>query len=314
MSPLRTHAPVIEELWALLSSYRRGIRTATEARLRSVAETPSDERLLELLSEPFDSVDDAAERLANAAAHLRDRNDRRSVFLTVYSTMTEAVRAGIDSATFEDSEWVRAYLVTFAEHYRRALLAFERREFGAVPRPWRIAFAASLRGETLVTQDALLGINAHINYDLTYALDEVAIDPNREAKRADHDRINDVLERLTDVVQETLASVYGAEGISELDAALGEFDERLSLSGLAGSRHFAWRNAVLLADWPSWLAPRYVDWRTRTVATGVASAILTPSIDATVAERLRDLESEGTTLASFDTAFRRRARASVGVL
>ena len=312
--PPKTYLPSADELWAILSAYRRGVRADTERLLEGVAETAPDERLLELLSEPFDSVADTAERLSALATHLRERGDRRSVFLTVYSTMTEAVRAGIDSEAFADPAWVRAYLVTFADHYRRALLAFERRAFEAVPLPWQVAFAASLRGETLVTQDALLGINAHINYDLSYALDEVAIDPNRERKRADHDRINDVLEQLTDVVQETLASVYGAEGISEFDAAFGGLDERLSLVGLAGSRRFAWRNAVLLADAPPWVGTRYVDWRTRTVAFGVASVVLTPGVDTDTMERLRTIEAEGPMLASFGAEFRRRADDGVALL
>lgn len=304
MGPLRTATLNFGELRAIVTGYRRGIRTDAEALTRELADTAPDEELLAILSEPFDSVEDTADRLKRTETHLREQADLRSVFLTVYTTMTDTVQSGIESGRFDDPAWVREYLVTFAEYYRRAFLAFERRDFESVPPPWRIAFAESVQGETLVTQDALLGINAHINYDLSYALDEVSIDPNRERKRADHDRINDVLERLTDVVQETLVSVYDAIGVAEIDALLGDFDERISLLGLERSRRFAWRNAVLLADGPSWLAPRYVDWRTRTVSVGAAYVVLGPQFDPEIRTRIRE-QTDGVSMTRFNEAFER---------
>ncbi|MFW5917995.1 MAG: DUF5995 family protein, partial [Haloferacaceae archaeon] len=171
--------------------------------------------------------------------------------------------------------------------------------------PWQIGFASSLRGETLVAQDALLGINAHINYDLTYALREVSIDPDRDAKRADHDRINEVLEQLTDVVQTVLVSVYAAAGVAEADAALGRLDERLTLVGLERSRTFAWRNAVLLTDLPWRPVERYVDWRVRSVSTGAAYLVLGPPLDELTHERLRSIEADVDIASTFHEQFRR---------
>ena len=271
-----------------------------------VTTTRENEEVLEVLAEPFTSVGDTHDRLARTEQSFREHDDRRSVFLTVYTRMTAAVRSGIRSGRFANEEWAREYLVAFANYYRRALLAFERRDFEAVPAPWRIGFTASVRGDTLIAQDALSGINAHINYDLTYTLDDVGIDPDRDAKRADHDQINEILKRLVDTVQDVLVDVYAAVGVSRIDDLLGRIDEQLAFLGLTRSRQFAWRNAVLLADLPWQPIERYVDWRARTVATGIAQFILAPGTSAVVYDRLRSAEADHRTIAAFHEAFGER--------
>jgi hypothetical protein len=190
-----------------------------------------DEDLVAAASGPYDSVDDAAERLRRLEALLTERGDRRAVFLTVYTRMTARIRARIDRGGFRDPDWLRAYTTAFANYYRRAFLAFERGDLGAVPDPWRIAFGTALAGDALVMQDAFLGSNAHINYDLALTLRDVGIDPDRSGKRADHRAVNEVLARLVDIQQDVLAEMY-ASGIADIDVALGRVDERLSLLGL----------------------------------------------------------------------------------
>ena len=298
MISFRTVLPAPIELRAIASKYRYHHHETTTG-IRELSTSPSDKRLLEILNDPFRSVDDTATRLGQAESYLRSHHDRRSVFLTVYTTMTANVQAGIQSEFFADPDWVREYVVTFAEYYRRAAVAFERRDFESVPRSWQLAFAASIRGETLVAQDALLGINAHINYDLTYTLTELPIDPDRETKRADHVRINEILGRLVDVVQDTLVAVYAALGVSELDELLGSFDEQLAMFGFRQSRQLAWRNAALCTDVPSKLIQRYVGWRAQTVANGAAYVLLNSSGETGLLQRLREEEVRGRPLETF---------------
>jgi hypothetical protein len=303
MTPFRDGLPTIPELRAIIAGYRGRSRAAIRTTTRQLATVDADDRLLEILATPFSSVEDTHDRLVETETYLRERDDRRAVFLTVYAEMTAAVQQGIESGSFVDPDWAREYLITFAEYYRRALVAFERRDFEAVPDPWLLGFGASVRGETLIAQDALLGINAHINYDLTYTLEDVSLDPDREAKRTDHLRINDILQRLVDVVQETLVAVYSALGVSEIDDLLGPIDERLAVLGLERSRQFAWRNAVLLVD-HSWdPVARYVDWRVRTVSTGAAQLLLSLQLDATTRRQLRTLEADQAAIAIFHEEF-----------
>lgn len=288
---IRSRIPSASELRATALAARWRVRSdGLVRRARERASAP-DETLLDLVADPFESVDDAATRLRAAERHLRGRSDRRSVFLTVYAEMTAAVAAGLDAGQFEDPDWVRTYTVAFANRYRRALVDFEQGD--DLPGPWAIGFGASTNGATVLLQDALLGINAHINYDLPYTLRDVAIDPDRPAKRRDHRRVNDVLRQLIDVVQRSLAAVYGAEGYRALDRGLGDLDEQLTIVGLREARELAWLNAARLVDarW-TWVR-RLVRWRIRLVATGAAAFILAPSADPRALRRLQDLEREG---------------------
>jgi hypothetical protein len=303
MIPIRATVPSAEEARALFAGTRRTVDVEADAVAADLADEGPDPALLDIVSTPFASVADVDERLARTESYLRERGDRRAVFLTVYSRMTATVRDAIDDGAFIDSEWAASYLVAFAERYRRALAAFERRAFASLPRPWLIAFVAAARGETLVAQDALLGINAHITYDLTYALGDVGIDPDRDAKRADHDRINAILARLVQTAQDALVEAYAAVGIAGIDRLLDPLDDRLALLGLKGVREFAWGNAVLRADLPAWAGEPYVDWRTETVATGAAAVVLAPDVDIDIdAERAAEADAAG----AFHETIRRR--------
>lgn len=120
---------------------------------------------------------------------------RRRVFLSTYQRTTAAVGAALAEARFEDPAWVERWDVVFAELYLHAHDADL--AGGAVPRPWRLAFQAPAELPDL--RHVLLGINAHVNYDLPQALlgvisvadfeDPVLMD----RRRRDHERIDGVL-------------------------------------------------------------------------------------------------------------------------
>lgn len=116
-------------------------------------------------------------------------------FLGTYRRTTLAVGKAVDAGGFEDPEWVERWDVVFAELYVEALDAHL--SGGAPSRPWRLAFDADPRLPPL--RHVLLGINAHVNYDLPQALlavisDDDFTDPSLMASRhRDHERIDGVL-------------------------------------------------------------------------------------------------------------------------
>jgi len=266
-------------------AFRRGVRTTPGETYAGRA----DPDLLALVADPYADVADARERLRALERTLYERDDGRAAFLTVYTRVTEAVEHGVADARFADPDWVARYLVAFADHYRRAFEAFERGTLADVPDPWQVAFDRACSPETLVVQDVLLGINAHVNYDLALALQDVGIDPDRRGKRADHRIINETLASLVDEEQELLAARY-APGLADVDESLGRVDEALSMFTLRQGRRHAWRGAVVLALGPR--AERPVRWLLNTVSLGTASAVLAPGWNETVLERLRALEAE----------------------
>lgn len=267
----------------------RAVANALTATPPSGARGDPNPTLVAALDAPFESVPDVRDRLASLADRLAASGDRRAVFLAVYARMSRRTARALDADHFDDAAWVRRYLVAFAERYRRAALDFER---GArTTSAWRVAFGAAADGRTLVIQDALCGILAHVVYDLAFTLRAVGLSPDRAAKKRDHDRVNDLLAALVDDVQSSLAARFSAEGLADADGLLGDFDERATTVGLREGRAFAWRSGVALVDGGRLrrtLTRRWVD----VVATGAVLSVLTPTGDPRLYRRLAALERD----------------------
>ena len=143
-------------------------------------------------------IDDVIERMTVLAGELRQDGDRRLAFHATYLRTTQAVAAAMRAGAFEDTDWVDRWDVAFAQLYLDALDASRRGD--PVPEPWAVAFAAAAAQPDLPpVRHVLLGMNAHINYDLPQALlavisDAEFADPAVRARReADHRRIDEVL-------------------------------------------------------------------------------------------------------------------------
>ncbi|WP_439028446.1 DUF5995 family protein [Haloarchaeobius sp. DT45] len=269
---------------------RSGWEGLRHARPSTDSHHTGDPDIVALVTDPFTSVADAHDRLLTLERLFVDRDDRRAVFLSIYGRVTELVGAGIDGGEFEDGEWVTRYLVEFANRYRQALLDFETGNLAALSDPWQLAFEAAERGDCLVVQDAMLGINAHINYDLAFALHEAGVSSDRRRKYADHCTVNDILRCLVDEAQDTLAADYDAPGITTVDESMGRLDESLSIRTIREGRDSAWRNAVALDS--RWKARRrFARWITRVTATGAAYLLLSPNTSSRVHGALQQFEA-----------------------
>ncbi|SDN11860.1 hypothetical protein SAMN04487949_3432 [Halogranum gelatinilyticum] len=281
---MRSHGPGStrrKQLRVAVGGVRRG--SSTDPRPRR------DPELLGLVADPYLDVTDAHERLVGLAAAFEEREDRRAVFLNIYARMTAAVAEGIDRGDFADPEWVSAYLVEFANLYRQAVYDYEAGNAELVPEAWQLAFDAAARGDGLVVQDAALGVNAHINYDLALTLAAVGTESGRREKYADHHAVTDVISHLLDETQDALAE-RDAPGLETVDDSLGRLDEWLLVFTIDECRDSAWRTAVALQ---SQFGPRcrLARWLNDVTARGVARLILSSQANETVHERLRGLEA-----------------------
>jgi Family of unknown function (DUF5995) len=150
-----------------------------------------DGRSSEQASTIGEVVDELQQRI-DALSH--DQVHRRT-FIKTYQRTTQAVGEAVDAAFFEDPEWVVRWDIAFAELFIVAHDADQ--AHGPVPRPWRLAFQADPNLPTIV--HLLLGMNAHINYDLPQATLSVIADQDFqdavliEKRRRDHERIDMIL-------------------------------------------------------------------------------------------------------------------------
>lgn len=175
--------------------------------------------------------------------------DARAIFLGCYRLMTLNMLKALQEGEFQDSLWVDQLLHHFANYYFKALQAYEDGD-PATPKAWQVAFEATRQPHLSAIQHLLLGVNAHINYDLVLA--EVDLleaewhllpDVARQQRRADHDHVNEIIGRTIDSVQDTILERREA-WLDVLDQLLGPLDEWLTSRLISAWRDDVWDEAV----------------------------------------------------------------------
>lgn len=109
-----------------------------------------DPELLALVEEPYSTVDEARRRLRELLSAFESRNDRRAVFLSTYTEMTDSVAREVRQERFADPPWVGEYLVAFANLYREVVHDYEIGDLSSLADPWQLAFQAAERNDSLV--------------------------------------------------------------------------------------------------------------------------------------------------------------------
>ncbi|PEN11463.1 hypothetical protein CRI94_15635 [Longibacter salinarum] len=173
--------------------------------------------------------------------------DVRAVFLECYLIMTRNMVAQVHADAFGDARWVHGLLHRFAEYYFDALSAYES-EGMSPPAVWQVAFDCSASGEATAVQHLLLGVNAHINYDLVLTLEDILapewsqLDRGHQAIRyADHCSVNRVIAQSVDAVQDTVLEPR-MQFLEFVDIALGPVDEYLVSRLITSWREDVWRH------------------------------------------------------------------------
>ena len=199
------------------------------------------------MSAAYRSLDEVVTGLSALEKRFRAEHDRRAIFLTLYGVVSAEMRDRVAQRAFEDNEWVHRYAVAFANLYRQAQEAYDAGDMQQVPKAWRLCFDAARAGSGLVLTDMLLGVNAHVNHDLPYALHGISIEPDRQKRYRDHSAVNAVLGAVTERATQQIAGLY-APGIAGLDHVAGDLDEMFSAFSLEVGRESAWESALSLAN------------------------------------------------------------------
>ena len=178
---------------------------------------------------------------------LEAEGDQRRYFHATYQRTTIAVADEIKRGGFGDPGWVERWDVAFADLYLDALeasLAARRPS-----RPWDIAFGAP--ADLPALRHVLLGMNAHINYDLPQALlavitDEQFDDAELIARReSDHRAIDAVLASRVAAEDDELTQISGAGSL--LDRLLRPLNRLGTQRFLREAREKVWANAIVLS-------------------------------------------------------------------
>ena len=174
--------------------------------------------------------------------------DHDSIFALAYLRTTEEYRRTIeDPDFFDDTAFVNHEDVVFARLYFDAFDAWHSGRSADVPGAWAIAFQAAADRSMPAGGNLSLGINAHVQRDLPFALAAIGlVKPDGSSRKPDHDRVNQFLNRVTDDLYAEIARRFDPT-IDDNDLP-GTADDAALFQIIPSWREIAWRNAERLVS------------------------------------------------------------------
>ena len=193
-------------------------------------------------------VDRVIRQMTRRFQPLASSCDHDAIFALTYLRVTEEYRRTIESPTFfDDTPFVNHEDVIFARYYFAAHDAWQAGNTAEVPPAWRVAFDAARDRAVSANGNLLLGINAHVQRDLPFVLYSIGlVRPDGGSRKPDHDRVNQILNRVTDDIIAEVARRFDPT-IDDANAPTA-LDEFVLFQLIVSWRETAWRHAELLAQ------------------------------------------------------------------
>ena len=198
-------------------------------------------------------------------------DDAIGYFPAVYSRVTTQIALSIERGEFADGDRMNVFATEFASRY---LNAWNRK----VPRPrcWQATWDVA-EENLLIVQHLLLGINAHVNFDLPQSVAAVARQSGDLAgAREDFDTVNDLL---SSVSVDVLGDLGRLSRLTSKIATLG--GGRMFNFSLRAARAQAWNAAERLYALDDQQRAAYVAELDRLVSV-LAYLITRPAFPATL--------------------------------
>ena len=178
----------------------------------------------------------------------QQQNDARAIFLHCYLLMTQNMLLAIQQQRFQDNPWVRHLLHRFADYYFDALTQYDQQN--NPPRIWAYTHESAQQAQLHPLQHLLLGVNAHINYDLVLTLHEILgskwlqlTDSQKKERYQDHCLVNTIIAETIDQVQDEVIEKY-APRMDWVDRLMGPLDEHLIALLIRRWRTQVWERAM----------------------------------------------------------------------
>lgn len=164
-------------------------------------------------------------------------------FAALYRLTTVRIVQGIEAGEFEDNARMARMDASFANRYFEAMARILHGE--PTTGPWQVAAEASRDLEVSVFQHLFLGMNAHINLDLSLAAAHTCPGDAIDDFEDDFNKINHVLGSLVNTVQEDLCDLWHPFKVF-LEIS-GPISDWITDIGLHIERHIAWDQAIKVA-------------------------------------------------------------------
>ncbi len=175
-------------------------------------------------------------------AAYRERS-RIGYFAALYHHVAVAFGAAIRAGIFEHNDLIQKLDVIFFNRYLEALGHYLR---GHKPTPpWEVAFAATASAQPTVMQHLLLGMNAHILFDLGIAVAQVCPPAQLPQLEADFVTMNTVLGSLVDDMRRDMKRIW--PGLDLFERALTPDEDGFMGLIVRGGRTLSWEFALAIA-------------------------------------------------------------------
>lgn len=164
-----------------------------------------------------------------------------AVFAYVYRRTTIEIKHAIERNDFEDARGMEMFDVYFANLY--IIAYYNYREKSPLSKAWEVTFKAG-NGKLTLTQHVLLGMNAHINFDLGVTTAHMTKGKDIAEIQNDFRKINEILASITNEIQTKLAKVSPL--LFLLDLIGGSRDEKIANFSIKIAREQSWQFASIL--------------------------------------------------------------------
>jgi hypothetical protein len=232
------------------------------------------------------TIEDVISALDKIVERAWNERSRAGYFAALYRRVTRGIRTALAQNRFQDGTLLERLDLIFAARYLDALSAFQ--NGGAPSRSWRIAFQGYADAGSLIVQQLLAGMNAHINLDLGIASAQTSPGRQLPQLKPDFDLINVILAEQVSGVLARLAAVSPL--IGELGNIASNTETRLINFDLVKARNTAWLTAERLAVEPAFLTPVTIDGLDLTVSV-LGKAVLYPPLLRDALFPIRNAES-----------------------
>ena len=156
----------------------------------------------------------------------------------------------LERGEFYDTVWVKKLLHHFADYYFESLTCYDCGDL--TPKVWDYAHKSTLNTNLSELQFLILGVNAHINYDLVLALHDLlkpewhALSETQQKLRyEDHIHVNLVIAKTIDRVQDEILEPLNP-ALDWIDRLFGRMDEYLISRLITNWREEVWENSQKL--------------------------------------------------------------------
>jgi Family of unknown function (DUF5995) len=213
---------------------------------------PAQEAMSRIVAVPPTDIAGVLSRLISAQAVLdglppSPKQHRVAAFNSLYYTITDRIASALHGPAVTDPEFLERLDVEFAKRYFVALKLWGDDEDMMTPDAWEVLFRRGADERVSRLAAAMLGVNAHINFDLAMAL----IATWRQLDTGPGDEIHPDYLLINKIFYEEIPGLrrrYSTPWQLDLDTLCGKLDDWSQDLLVLGTRAMAWEQAERV--WP----------------------------------------------------------------